>query len=218
MAVVPRKQENLALAACLAADAVGDIVYVRDVFSGTRYRVGAADPSDGDKMPGVAVILSKQSPTACWVRFQGLTDLYTGLTPGEAYFVGSDSQPAAAGDANFPGAGSQKQQIGVATDDDELLFRAMDVVGETGTSGGRYYNQPLTPTGDPKIFTTAMAFVHLGVGSEKVFYNGQKLEEGSGSDYVVSESGGAGTGYDTIELEFTPRSGSNWAVDFAPDI
>lgn len=218
MSVVPRKRENVALAACLAADAVGNIVYIRDIFNGTRYRVGSADPSDGDKMPGVAIILSKQSPTACWVQFQGFTDLYSGLTPGEAYFVGSDSKPAAVIDGNFPGAGSQKQQIGVATDDDELLFRAMDVIGETGTSGGRYYNQPMTPTGDPKVFNTIMPFTHLGVGPEQVFYNGQKLEEGASSDYVASESGGLGSGYDTITLGFTPRPGSNWAVDFAPDI
>jgi hypothetical protein len=217
MAVVPRKREYVALGACLASDAVGNIVYIRDVFNGTRYRVESADPSDGDKMPGVAVILSKQSPTACIIQFQGFLDLYTGLTPGEAYFVGTDSRPAMAGDANFPGAGTQKQQIGVATDDDELLFRAMDVIGEGG-SGGRYINQPLSPTGDPQIFTTAIPFRHGGVDGEAVLYNGQRLKEGASNDYVASESGGAGTGYDTITLTFVPMAGAEWMIDFAPDV
>lgn len=218
MAVVPLKRDNIALGACLASDSVGDVVYIRTVFNGTRYRIEAADPSDGDKMPGVAVILSKQSPTACVIQFQGFLDLYSGLDPGEPYFVGTDSQPAKVGDANFPGAGTQKQQIGVATDDDELLFRAMDVIGEGGTAGGRYFNQPLSATGNPQIFTTAIPFKHGGVDDEAVLYNGQRLKEGAANDYVASESGGAGTGYDTITLTFVPMAGAEWLIDFAPDV
>ena len=105
MAVIARIGKNIALGACLTSDSVGDIVYIRDVYTGTRYRVEAADPSDGDKMPGVAVILLKQSPTACWIQFNGFLDLYSGLDPGEPYYVGTDSKPAKVGDVNFPGVG-----------------------------------------------------------------------------------------------------------------
>ena len=218
MAVVARVNRYVALGACLSSDAVGDIVYIRDVFTGTRYRVEKADPSDSAKMPGAAVILAKQSPTACWIQFQGFLDLYSGLVPGEAYFVGTDGRPAMVGDPNFPGVATQKQQIGVATDDDELLFRAMDVIGESGTSGGRYYKQPLVTTVDPRVLTSPILFKHGGVSTEKVSYNGQELREGSGHDYVASESGGPGSGYDTITLEFDPRPGSNWSIDFAPHV
>lgn len=220
MAVIARTNKQIALGACLAADAVGNIVYVRDVHTGTRYRVASADPSDGDKMPGAAVILLKQSPTACVIQFQGFLDLYSGLTPGEVYLVGTDGRPAMFGDLNYPGVGTQKQQVGVATDEDELLFRAMDVIGEPGTSGGRYFNQPLIPTVDPQIYNTEIPFQHVssGVNNESVRYNGQGLIEGSDHDYVVSESGGVGTGYDTITLKQIPRPGSNWSIDFAPDV
>lgn len=43
-------------------------------------------------------------------------------------------------------------------------------------------------------------FVQVGEQVIRVFYNGQRLRLGSGDDYTVSESGGVGTGYDTITL------------------
>lgn len=218
MAVVPRRRENFALGACLTSDSVGDLVYIRDVFTGTRYRVTKADPSDSLKMPAVAVIVDKQTPTACTIMFYGFTNLYSGLTPGEAYVVGTDGRPAKVGDPNYPIAGNIVQQVGVATDDDELLIRPMDAVGDSGPSGNRYYQQNLVATVDPKIFNTLLPFRHGGVDTEVVLYNGQRLKEGSGHDYVVSESGGIGTGYDTITLEFIPRPSSNWVIDFVPDL
>lgn len=218
MAVVPRKRENFALGACLTSDSVGDLVYIRDVFTGTRYRVEKADPSDSAKMPAAAVIISKQTPTACTIMFYGFTSLYSGLTPGEAYVVGTDGRPAKVGDPNYPPAGNIIQQIGVATDDDELLVRPMDAVGDIGPVGNRYYQQDLIATVDPKVFTTPIPFRHGGVDTEVVLYNGQRLREGAGHDYEVSASGGFGTRYDTITLEFVPRPGSNWFIDFVPDL
>lgn len=51
----------------------------------------------------------------------------------------------------------------------------------------------------------------------KVFRNGQ--QQTLGGDYSVSESGGAGTGYDTVtfELECTPKVGEILLVDYAAD-
>jgi len=40
--------------------------------------------------------------------------------------------------------------------------------------------------------------------SLRVHYNGQKLHEGAVEDYTISESGGVGTGYDTVTLNFAP--------------
>lgn len=53
------------------------------------------------------------------------------------------------------------------------------------------------------VFTTANDFQ---AGSEKVFYNGERLREGAGNDYTISESGGSGTGFDTITLAFAPKA------------
>lgn len=52
-------------------------------------------------------------------------------------------------------------------------------------------------------YTTAKDFIP---GSESVLYNGVHLSEGAGNDYVRSESGGLGTGFDTITLAFAPKA------------
>jgi hypothetical protein len=214
MAVVPRRKENFAPGACLSSDAVGNLVYIRDVFNGTRYRVTSVDPSSSLKMPAIGVIVAKQTPTACTIMFYGFSALYSSLAPGGTYYVGLDSRPAQISDPNYPPVGSIIQQIGVATDDDELLIRPMDVQ----SSGSRVYQQLLISTIDPKVFISPMLFVHGVSDTEVVEYNGQRLLAGVGNDYTVSESGGPGSGYDTITLEFTLATVSNMLIDFVPDV
>ena len=51
-------------------------------------------------------------------------------------------------------------------------------------------------------FTTSNDF---RPGSERVYYNGERLQSGAGNDYTISESGGFGTGFDTIVLAFAPK-------------
>lgn len=48
----------------------------------------------------------------------------------------------------------------------------------------------------------------------KVYYNGQRLHEGGTNDFTVSESGGAGTGFDTVLLQFSPLSGDLVSADY----
>ena len=64
-----------------------------------------------------------------------------------------------------------------------------------------------TPTGVINgfntVYTTAVDFV---AGSEAVYFNGVRQTEGVGCDYVRSESGGVGTGFDTITLAVAPRN------------
>ena len=49
----------------------------------------------------------------------------------------------------------------------------------------------------------------------KVYYNGQRLHEGGANDYTTSESGGAGTGFDTVTLLFvSPRPGDIVTADY----
>ena len=61
--------------------------------------------------------------------------------------------------------------------------------------------------GVTSTFTTAVDFVHASPGdSVAVFVNGNRQRFGASNDYTVSESGGSGTGFDTISLVFTPIS------------
>lgn len=52
----------------------------------------------------------------------------------------------------------------------------------------------------------------------EVNYNGQGLLDGAGNDVLLSESGGMGTGFDTITfIHFPPISGDNVTVTYFKD-
>lgn len=82
-------------AECSSAEAVGDWVCISDdPPNGTDY-VRKADPADFTKMPAVGVVVSKSAPTQCRVQWFGETpDIFSGLSSGEYYFVGTDSRSA----------------------------------------------------------------------------------------------------------------------------
>jgi hypothetical protein len=66
-----------------------------------------------------------------------------------------------------------------------------------------------------QVFTTPTYFLHeIGGRSIQVYYNGQRLLDPD--DYIPSESGGAGTGYDTITLQGAkpPRPGDKLWADY----
>lgn len=64
------------------------------------------------------------------------------------------------------------------------------------------------------VFSTPDNFIHDGVTNEAVFLRGKRCLEGSGNDYVAVESGGVGTGYDTIVFTRAPRPGDNILLDY----
>lgn len=68
---------------------------------------------------------------------------------------------------------------------------------------GEFPSGPIN--GSNKVFTTAAKFLEE---SMRVYLNGQRLVAGISKDYVVSESGGSGTGFDTITLAIAPISGA----------
>jgi hypothetical protein len=218
-ASVPRSERILGRANCLPTDLVGDCVRISSDKVGNKYQVQKVDITAG--YPAVGIVVKKYSISDCIVQFHGpLMDVYSSLSAGFSYVVGTDSRPAKIGDANYPVPGGTTffQQIGVATSFSELLVIPLNA--SLGGVGGvvRYYQQTLNATVDPRVFTTSINFKHESVNSEVLSYNGQRLYEGVGNDYVVSESGGVGTGYDTITLEFTPRSGSFFLIDLTPDV
>jgi hypothetical protein len=67
------------------------------------------------------------------------------------------------------------------------------------------------------VFYSAQYIDRSVTGKEEwVLYNGQWFREGASNDYVVSESGGVGTGYDTITFAFPPRVGDVLEIVYIP--
>lgn len=75
-----------------------------------------------------------------------------------------------------------------------------------------------TKDGSNVVFTTPEKFIvnaNLGI---KTFWNGRKLARDK--DFTVSESGGVGTGYDTITILWTklkPRTTDELIADYYVD-
>lgn len=61
------------------------------------------------------------------------------------------------------------------------------------------------PDGDK--FTHNLPFLTI-----QIYFNGQRLR--LIDDYVINESGGPGSGYDTVILEIAPRATDKLAVDY----
>jgi hypothetical protein len=57
-------------------------------------------------------------------------------------------------------------------------------------------------------------FVQTGNIGIRVHLNGQRLFLGAGNDYAVSESGGPGTGYDTVILTVPPVPWERITADY----
>ncbi|MHA2333768.1 MAG: hypothetical protein ACXAEU_17210 [Candidatus Hodarchaeales archaeon] len=122
MAVVARKKEQFALAECLSADAVGDCVRITGAAVDGFYQVAKVDPTVTTSSYSVAVIVSKYSDTVCMVQLYGSLDsVFSGLTPGKPYWVGTNGRPNENLQSN-PGGLIHHQRVGVALTDDVLLM------------------------------------------------------------------------------------------------
>lgn len=109
-------------AICKNTDEVQDCVRIDSAKVGNLYEVEAVD-IDVDNDPAVGIIIAKSSPTLCTVQLFGIvTGVYTALTPGRTYLVGTDSKLATT--LARPASGFRwVQQMGVALDTDELLLK-----------------------------------------------------------------------------------------------
>jgi hypothetical protein len=81
--------------ACLAGDAVGDCLALRDGATGTgRWRVTRADPALDARMPALGVLVRKDTPTTGLMQRVGLVrGLFAGLNPARPVWVGLDGRP-----------------------------------------------------------------------------------------------------------------------------
>jgi len=61
-------------------------------------------------------------------------------------------------------------------------------------------------------FTTPEPFIQTSGANIKVYLNGQRLR--AANDYVVSESGGPGTGFDTVTVATPPKSYESLIADY----
>ena len=68
--------------------------------------------------------------------------------------------------------------------------------------------------GSNQTFTSPVTFVSTTDETISVFYNGMRLSLGIANDFTLSESGGVGTGFDTVFLLFSPKLGDVITADF----
>jgi hypothetical protein len=65
------------------------------------------------------------------------------------------------------------------------------------------------------VFTTPDYFFVSTYVSCSVYRNGVRLESGTDNDYTIAESGGPGTGYDTVILKaFPPLPPEKLTIDY----
>lgn len=197
---------------CLSSDAVGNCVSISGNAVGNTYQVCTADPSTSVKMPAVGVLISKTSPTSGTVQIFGeLRDIYTGLSHGQLLYVGADSRLT----HTRPSSGIV-QCIGEAFDSSIAFIWPF---GFGGGGGSRLYQRPLTGArnGSNRVFTTPEKFIPDTI---KMYHDGRMLRRSlTGSvtdgDYRAEESGGAGTGFDSVVfLSFSPVEYSWITADY----
>lgn len=120
---IPRSQKIFGRADCPSSDLVGDCVIIRGPKVGNRYQVQKPDLTDIRTGPSVGIIVKKYSSTECLVQFSGpLVDVYSGLTSGSAYWMGSDARLTDVRPSAGVGETLYLQLMGVATDSDEILL------------------------------------------------------------------------------------------------
>jgi len=75
-----------------------------------------------------------------------------------------------------------------------------------GISARLRWSQPLVGAKDGTnlVFRTPEPFLQTVATAIRVHRNGVLLEMGSGNDYTIEESGGPGTGWDTVVLAAIP--------------
>ncbi len=203
-------------AICDPSDAIGNCVYISGDSVGNTYSVCTADPTSPDKMPAVGVIWKKSSTTRCSVRLFGeLKGVYTGFTPGLPLYVGLDSKLTHTPPTN-PGGPIYVQQVGWAIASNMPFLWA-------GSNGGggleSVYQRPLTGVrdGSNTSYTTPEKFLPETI---RVYRNGVRQQRGTGLDFTLLESGGPGSGYDTVVFgsEFPPILVEILFADYVPSV
>lgn len=88
-------------AECSTTESVGDFVFISGDMIDSKLNVRKCNSTDRAKMPAWGIVVRKNSDTECVVQRYGIIkDIYTGLTPGDFYWVDSSGE---LGDYERPG-------------------------------------------------------------------------------------------------------------------
>lgn len=207
-ASVPRSERILSRADC-ASGVVGEAVYVTGAAVGNKLQVARLDVTSPTDPPFAGVIVKDLGGGECIVQLHGtMRGILTGLTVGSFYFVDSDGTLS-----DTPAISSHV--VGLAVSDDIIVI---DPVNTSIAGGADKVGIDLVGAidGSNRVFTvpTPDKFVHsVGGQTIAVYHNGRRLllsPTGSpaNGEFAVSESGGLGTGFDTVTLlTFIPLAG-----------
>jgi len=110
----------------------------------------------------------------------------------------------------------QCNNLEIVRDYPEYLLQLQSAVYSSSTTENQKFNIELigTKDGSNRVFTTPDFFI---VDTIRFYRNGVRQMIGTGNDYTVSESGGPGTGYDTLTFESScpaPLSWENLVSDY----
>ncbi len=108
--------------ACLTTDVVGSPVSIREAPINGKWRVQTADPTDFTKMPSLGVLISKSTPTVGVAKILGVCDVFTGLTPGVNYMVGTSGGLLEEVPISSPTGVFWGQHLGVAVSESILML------------------------------------------------------------------------------------------------
>lgn len=110
-------------ALCTASEGIGDCVRISGPKSGTLYQVREMNPQNPGEDQAIGIVTDKSDPTHCTVITRGLmAGIYTGLVPGDRYFIDPSSQLTNVRPSPTPAGGTYYLQVmGVALDTEELL-------------------------------------------------------------------------------------------------
>jgi hypothetical protein len=182
----------------------GDLV----TWSGTADRVYQSQSDDNARSRAFAIAIEDIATGASGqvVRRGRAAGVLIGATPGATYYLGASGGLQTA----MPVNGDRVIVAGYAqnTTDLEVIIHELPL-----THRVRYGVEPSgVKNGVNTVFTLPEIVV---ISALRVYFNGKRLHEGAVHDYTTSESGGAGTGYDTITLANPPLSFDHVLCDYA---
>lgn len=110
-------------AECLSTDLVGACVRITGAFSGGYYQVSTVDLTDWSGGIAVGMLVSKSDSTHGIVRVSGIVEgIYTSLTPGLNYVIGTDGQLVRPGPTPLVSQRLYIQTMGWAISTDRFLL------------------------------------------------------------------------------------------------
>ncbi len=110
---------------CASTVAIGD--FITYPIGGTVTTASALDPA---LLTSIGVVVSKVSATVAVVQTGGVCSVFSGLTPGQAYYVGTTGRPSALPPTAANGTKLYAQKVGRALNSSTLLLNiSPEIIG-----------------------------------------------------------------------------------------